>query len=371
MTLKHKFRKLKLKTKFSASVFGFLLLGLVASACAGGTIASSWPGLAVSGDTAYLAFGPQVHAVNLAGGTSRWTKPEPADNKAQFFANPVITGDGRLVVGSYDKSVRLLDANGNQVWSFTGSEDRILGEALVIGTTAYVPSADSNLYALNLSDGSLQWPFKAEGGLWSQPITDGEGHIFFGSLDHKVYALDAATGKPFWDQPAELGGAIAGSPALSNGVLYVGSFDQKLTPISAATGEVGPSISTDGWVWSAPLVVDGTLYAADLQGNVYALNASDLSERWKIQPEPGSAVRGTPALLNGVLYFATRGGTLYARHANNGEPKWSAPIEGELLGSPVVAGDKVLVAALNSGKLLYAFNAESGAQAWTFGLEGR
>jgi outer membrane protein assembly factor BamB len=47
--------------------------------------------------------------------------------------------------------------------------------------------------------------------------------VYFGSHDHKVYALDARTGVKLWIYAT--GSYVDGSPVVANGVVYVGSAD--------------------------------------------------------------------------------------------------------------------------------------------------
>ena len=60
------------------------------------------------------------------------------------------------------------------------------------------------------------------------------GVMYVGSDDHKVYALDAATGATKWT--ITTGDSVRSSPAVSNGVMYVGSGDHKVYALDAATG---------------------------------------------------------------------------------------------------------------------------------------
>jgi outer membrane protein assembly factor BamB len=49
--------------------------------------------------------------------------------------------------------------------------------------------------------------------------------VYIGSWDHKMYALDASTGKKLWSY--RTGNDVVWSPAVANGEVYVGSVDLK------------------------------------------------------------------------------------------------------------------------------------------------
>jgi len=63
------------------------------------------------------------------------------------------------------------------------------------------------------------------------------GYVYVGSLDHKVYCLNAATGAKVWEY--ETGGDVASSPAVSGGYVYVGSYDNRVYCLNAADGDTG------------------------------------------------------------------------------------------------------------------------------------
>jgi len=52
------------------------------------------------------------------------------------------------------------------------------------------------------------------------------GVVYVGSLNHKVYALNARTGTKLWSFTT--GGELDSSPAVANGLVYVGSRDGKV-----------------------------------------------------------------------------------------------------------------------------------------------
>jgi outer membrane protein assembly factor BamB len=86
------------------------------------------------------------------------------------------------------------------------------------------------------------------------------GVVYFGSDDHKLYALDAATGQPKW--VFEAGGQIESSPAVANGVVYFGCHDHKFYALDAATGQKlwEDNASATPMFLSSPIVADGMLY---------------------------------------------------------------------------------------------------------------
>ena len=69
------------------------------------------------------------------------------------------------------------------------------------------------------------WSLSSRDVIDSSP-TIANGIVYIGSQDHKLYALDAATGSTLWTYTA--GNVIDSSPTIANGVVYVGSWNGKL-----------------------------------------------------------------------------------------------------------------------------------------------
>jgi outer membrane protein assembly factor BamB len=75
---------------------------------------------------------------------------------------------------------------------------------------------------LSAKTGSKLWSYTTGKLVESSPAV-ANGVVYFGSHDHKVYALDARTGVKLWSYAT--GSYVDGSPVVANGVVYVGSAD--------------------------------------------------------------------------------------------------------------------------------------------------
>jgi len=86
------------------------------------------------------------------------------------------------------------------------------------------------------------------------------------SMDHRIYAIDAQTGKAKWQ--TNVGGSMVGSPAYSSaGVLYIGTFNSEMLAVNADNGQILWQKPTDGWVWGGPVLKADKLYFGDLSGS--------------------------------------------------------------------------------------------------------
>ncbi|MBU0512434.1 MAG: PQQ-binding-like beta-propeller repeat protein [Chloroflexi bacterium] len=358
-----------MKTKHYLLIFILLALAAASSACTGNRmVASGWAGVTADEDTAYLAFNNHVIAIDLDNGNQRWQYPAEPDTKVTFYAAPVLTGDGQIIVGGYDNVLYSLNpANGQVNWTFKEAQGRYIGSPLVTETGIYAPSTDKKLYALDFS-GSPIWnePFQTDEPLWARPSTDSECDcVYLASMDHLVYAIDAQSGDELW-RTADLGGAIVSTPIISaDHVLYIGTFANQLVALNADTGGELWRFATQDWVWASPALDGDTLYFGDLSGKFYAVDRNNGQVNWQIQPD-GSIV-GMPLVTEDGIYFTTEEGSLISV-TTDGAIRWNQSFDESLHAGPVAAGDLILVASSQPENLLIAIDA-NGVQKWSFGLE--
>ncbi len=361
-------------------VFIFFIFGLWLSGCTGGVPITSWAGITPADDSLYVAFGPSVYALDLSNGNLRWKYPPTPVAGVQFYAPPGVTGD-TVIVGSYGtpsapKFVAGLDRiTGAERWRYDRVGDHIVGGIVAQNGIAYVPAIDNRLYALDAISGTLSWTFDggkldgAQAGLWAAPLIVSDT-LYLTSLDHRLYAL--ADRSKVWEFKA--GGALAGTPAYADGVLYVGGFDSNVYAVDARTGQSRweASAGVDNWVWGTPAVATGTVYVDSLGGKVYAFDAASGKAKWPHPIEVGGPVRGGPVLAGDRLYVGAYDGKLYALDPADGHELWSketAP-SAHIYTTPVVVNDMVIIAVNDAPRdkpaLVYAFDAKTGDVRWAF-----
>ncbi len=131
-----------------------------------------------------------------------------------------------------------------------------------------------------------------------QPVA-GDGLVFFGSsADHRIHALDLATGAPKWSFCTE--GPVRFAPTMAHGRLFVGSDDGYVYCLGATDGKL---------IWK---------FRAGPRDERMIGNGQ-LMSRWPI--------RSGVAVDDGVVYFAAgmwpnEGVFFYALNATDGRPVW-------------------------------------------------
>ena len=117
----------------------------------------------------------------------------------------------------------------------------------------------------------------------------------------------------------------------------------------------------------APVVADGRVYAAAVEGGVHALDLQTGKEVWEYKPakekkKPKLRLSGGPGVGDGLVVIGTLDGQVIALDASNGSEKWKAKVHGEVIAAPAVAQGLVFVRS-NDGRTT-AFDAASGEQRW-------
>ena len=356
-----------MKTNRLLLFLALALLAVTLSACGGTPTAATWPGLAASGEAAYLANGSIVYAVRLSDGQQLWTFPDKPSAKLIFYSSPVLTSDGQLLIGSSgaDRSLFLVDAaTGQSNWFFSGAKDHWVASPLVVGDMVYAPNADGNLYIFDLTipgDEKLIETVKLSGKLWAQPVTDGN-RLYITSLDHSIHTVDLKTHEA--SVRTQLGGAIPGMPALADGRLYIGSFDSAIVAINASDGSIAWTTPVKSWVWGGPVLDGGMLYFGDLDGNFYIVDAADGTIKDSFQPD--GAILASPIVVNGNLIFVTESGVVYSLEVGGKIVSLETIADSKIYTAPVLAGDLILVAPFQSKTSLLVALDKDGKQVWSF-----
>ena len=245
-----------------------------------------------------------------------WTFPggQTQEDLGGVFNTPLIVGDLIYVSAqsgflyAIDKATGTLGAGG---WKRPQGQPIDL-DPLIAGP-AYdsandlilAPSEDGRLYAYTAKLGDQAWnPFRTGGAIWSTPAVN-DGVAFFGSHDHKVYAVTLNDGKQLWSK--ETGGVVAGKPLVFDGKVIAGSFDKKLYALSTDSGAVEWTFEADNWFWAGAVTDGSTIFAPNMDGNIYALDRNG-NLLWK--HDVGSSIVSPPVLVERGLVVAAKEGRL-------------------------------------------------------------
>ncbi len=314
---------------------------------------------------------------------------------AEVNASPVVVGN-LLYIAAENGNLYAFDLTTHkEVWLYR-AEGGIGATPAVADGRLYMLSRDGYLTALDAISGKALWRFKTGGearfgvpGGYGMPKADGivpdpwdfwlssplvqDGRVYFGSSDHHVYALDAATGKEAWRFEAD--DSIHAAPALSNGRLFIATWGTKLYALDAKTGaklwdfQGGKDAETGIFQgFSAAPTVDGdTVYIGSRDGFMRAFAVADGKPRWVYDAEK-SWVLATAAVDTDSLYFPTSDTTIFiALDKITGKEKYRTDTKVWTYTSPVIAGDYAFAGTMTGD--LYAFDKRTGKIVWHYRTE--
>ncbi len=270
-----------------------------------------------------------VGRVVFIAANSTWILALDATNGRQLWKtnlNEVVksapTYAGGLVLANASATTYALDARTGMVrWRFheAGSGWPTSAAPTVQGNLVYVAQGTRPIvYALDLTTGKQVWAYELAATndvrLISTPVMIGQ-NVVVGTWDGRLLALNAATGALSWTyninaalprgMPAD---GIAGSAAAANGVVYIGTYDGDVIALDAITGRLQWARLVDAPILGVPVLTRDTLYVSGGQA-MYALAIRSGAVRWHLTLGDD---RSDPAFVQNRLYAATVQGYVYA-----------------------------------------------------------
>jgi outer membrane protein assembly factor BamB len=272
----------------------------------GGGGPSSSP--AVANGVVYIgSFSGNVDALDASTGALLWSFP----TEDMMSSSPTVV-NGVVYIGSYDGNLYALnDSTGAKLWSF-GTSGTVYGAAAVVNGVVYfiADEATADVYALNASTGAKLWSYTTGDSMaFSPAVANGVVYldtINFTTVSGALYALNASTGAKLWSYVT---GPAYEAPAVANGIVYVtGGEDFNVYALNASTGAKLWSYPSQ-YGGASPAVANGVVYVGLTYGSMYALNASTGAELWSyIQSNVSFSA---PVVVNGTLYVGA-GSQTYA-----------------------------------------------------------
>ncbi|WP_404358126.1 outer membrane protein assembly factor BamB [Methylotuvimicrobium sp. KM1] len=113
-----------------------------------------------------------------------------------------------------------------------------------------------------------------------------------------------------------------------------------------------------------PVIHDGKIIAADIQGLVLALDLKTGDEIWEADTEAKFA--GGPGVSDSTVVLGTSDGNVVALNMANGSERWTVPVSSEVISVPVVSQGIVIVRTTD-GRVM-ALNESDGTMLWEYEL---
>ncbi|WP_431042699.1 PQQ-binding-like beta-propeller repeat protein [Streptomyces sp. P1-3] len=325
-----------------------------------------WGTPAVAGDLLYVT-SFEVHALDVATGRRQF--------KTRDVAWAMAVADGRIHASDGPTLYALDAADGAERWRL--SMDGWVYSLRVDRGTVVTGTRGGGVQAWEAASGELLWEMQGAQTDFETPESGPaihDGTVFVWS-DARLRALEARTGAERWSYPVGDAASCGGVPirllAAPDGVVYVAAGTRVLA-IDIARGDVrwrfeAPAVFLCAPAYApGPAVTGGGVYIADYLGTVYALDAANGRDRWRIATESRQSIE--PVLVADGSVHLGSGSALYTLDAVTGTPRWRFAAGGEVIGTPVVADGRLHFGSADH--CLYTVDAAGGQLRWKLATGG-
>ena len=196
-------------------------------------------------------------------------------------------------------------------------------------------------------------------------VADGTLYAVEHARDRALVARDAATGRREWTASFTGGGfgppVVAADRVVLQTYSTLWAFDREGTPLwQYDLGRGSPG---------SPVVRDGVVYGCtgsyrDWPATAFAVDP-DGEERWTVELD--GDLRGSPAIAGETLYVATEAGALRALALADGSERFSADLGSPTRATPTVADGVVYVT--DEDDSVHARDADDGSAVWTASVD--
>ncbi|MFI1836481.1 outer membrane protein assembly factor BamB family protein [Streptomyces olivaceoviridis] len=317
--------------------------------------------MAVADGRIHASDGPTLFALDAREGTDLWRLSTDA------WVYSLKADRGTVVTGTRGGGVQAWEAtSGRKLWEITGCQTDFESPeagAVVHDGTVYVWQ-DARLRALEARTGEERWSYPIGdaascGGVPVRLVPAPDGCVYV-SAGTRVLAIEAVSGMVRWhfEAPAVFLSppAFAPGPAVTGGGVYLADYLGTVYALDAADGRDRWRIATEARSSVEPvLVAAGHVHVGSGKG-LYTLDAVTGTPKWRFQA--GGDVVGAPAVAEGRIHFGSTDHLLYTLKADDGRLRWKLATGGEITGSPVVKDG--VVYACSKDRCVYALDAEKG-----------
>jgi len=216
-----------------------------------------------------------------------------------------------------------------------------------------------------VSNGKLLWKYPAEaqnGMMFFAIPTIYDGKIYAGTYQNEVHVLNQNDGTLITKISLETNkNKILTSPVIADDMLFIASnngsvYAYALDDLSVPVWQT--NLSTE--IWVSPLILEGKVYVTTLDKRFLILDEKNGTIEKTLSIN--GAVMGRLVLADGRIYFGTLGKEVAYFDPATEEIKTVMQTNGEIWASPLIIGDKIIVADMAG--YLYCNELESGKSLW-------
>ncbi|UDJ84674.1 outer membrane protein assembly factor BamB family protein [Kosakonia oryzae] len=270
--------------------------------------------------------------------------------------------EGKLYFGAYNGTIYCLNADtGEEIWThpdgeWVGSSPLIIPQHNLVcfGIEYARPWAHGSLGAYNLLTGGKIWEHQIRGLQHGSPAYwHGGDMVIWGSADHEMLGLNAATGDVVWRFPTRR--SVKYAPAIDEKKQLVAfaSFDKSIYLLDVATGKKRGEWLTGEICYTTPLFIGNKLFCGSGDRHLYVIDVEKMELIKCISL--GARIYASPRLVDGRVIVATNGGRVVEIDADTLEIKGEIQMPDAVTNAVAVSDDDKYIYISTYMNHLYAF----------------
>lgn len=298
-----------------------------------------------------------VYAIDQVTGDERWSY-----RTGDMVEAPAMVLDGRVYIGSSDGILYALDAKtGELAWKFK-TEDKILGSAnwftsMTGEKRIVVGSYDACVYCLD-DNGKKLWVYETDNYVNGTPAIH-NGNMIFGGCDAGLHVVNVETGERVSKIDLGQGCQVAGSVALLANKAYLGHYGNEFLRVSLDSGDIDWRYTSkrDGFV-SSPAVNTDYVVFGGRDKSLHCVARKDGTPQWKFKTR--RKVDASPVITGDKVVFGSGDGRIYLLSLKDGKELWNYDIGKAIYSSPAVVNGMIIVGT--GDHRVYAFHAPASSK---------
>lgn len=281
-------------------------------------------------DTALLKFdaatGRRLWSAPIGEGTAKRREIDDPKSRWDHYSSSAVVAGNAVYVGSRDGCVYRFNAGSGAKLGQYCASDMVTATPVIDRDRVYFASFDKNVYAADVATGRIVWKRDVRGEV-PRDLALAGGKVLAGSRSYDLVALDKANGRPAWTRYYWYSW-VDSPPNVVGRTIYIGASDSlRVYAFDSAAGRKLWESAVPGWTWARPAVGRATVYASVAgtatpyvgarAGGFAAIDRASGKLRWFIASEkpdkaPVYGFASAPVVANGMVYAASLDGRVMA-----------------------------------------------------------